>query len=292
MAGTDSSSVPDSRLWRFLRFPVTRIVIATAAITLVIGVIQFLGLRAHIKPNSGLGAVIGVLIIVAVLATYIGYVRLIERREVTELSTRKAGVELGAGVIVGVVLFALTMLVLWLAGCVRVAAGDGWRALAFPLLIALIAGVCEEVLARGVVFRIVEESLGTWIALAVSAALFGALHVFNPGATLVSSIAIALEAGVLLAAVFVYTRRLWMAIGLHAGWNFTEGGIFGADVSGIKLPGVLSSEFHGADLLTGGAFGPEASIVAVLVCLAVAAVLLVSAKRNGRIRDPYWRRRA
>src|SRR5262245_3421113 len=102
-----SSPAPDTRLWRFLRFPLTRIVIATVAIVLIIGVIQFLGLKANIKPNTAPGAVIGVLIIAAVFATYIAYVRLIERRAVTELSTRKAGVELGAGAIVGAVLFGL-----------------------------------------------------------------------------------------------------------------------------------------------------------------------------------------
>ncbi len=96
---------------------------------------------------------------------------------------------------------------------------------------------------RGVLFRIVEESLGSWIALALSAALFGALHAFNPGATLTSSIAIALEAGVLLAAVFMVTRRLWMVIGLHTAWNFTEGGVFGASVSGGDAHGMLASQF-------------------------------------------------
>ena len=291
MAGTDSiAPTPDSRLWRFLRFPLTRIVIATVAISVVIGVLQFIGLAAHIKPHSALGVTIGTLIIVGVFATYIAFVRLIERREVTELSARKAGVEFAVGAILGVVLFGLTMLVLWIAGCVEVTAGDGWRAVGFSLLGALIAAVSEEVLVRGVLFRIVEESLGTWIALALSAVVFGALHVFNPSATLVSTIAIALEAGVLLAAVFIYTRRLWMAIGLHAAWNFTEGGIFGAGVSGTQSEGVLASQFHGSDVLTGGAFGPEASIVAVLVCLTAAVILLVSAQRNGRTSGPRRRR--
>jgi len=281
-------SVPDTRLWRFLRFPLTRIVIATVAISVVIGVLQFIGLAAHIPPHSPVGIAIGVLVIVAVVATYVAFVRLIEGREVTELSTRKAGVEFGVGALVGATLFGLTMLVLWLARCVDIAAGAGWGAVALALLGALIAAVCEEVLVRGVLFRIVEESLGTWIALALSAALFGALHAFNPNATLISCIAIALEAGLLLGAVFVFTRRLWMAIGLHAAWNFTEGGIFGAGVSGTESKGILASAFHGPDALTGGAFGPEASIVAVLVCMTAAAILLVSAHRNGRIRDPRW----
>jgi membrane protease YdiL (CAAX protease family) len=145
---------------------------------------------------------------------------------------------------------------------------------------------------RGVLFRIVEGSFGSWIALAFSAVLFGALHAFNPGATLTSSIAIALEAGVLLAAVFMVTRRLWMVMGLHTGWNFTEGGIFGASVSGGNAHGMLASRFHGPDALTGGAFGPEASIVAVLICLGAGAAFLWLAWRRGRFVRPFWKRSA
>ncbi|HZF25579.1 MAG TPA: type II CAAX endopeptidase family protein [Steroidobacteraceae bacterium] len=246
-------------------------------------------LAAHIEPHSAAGVAIGLLIIVAVLATYIAYVRLLERREVKELSKRGASLELLLGAVAGSALFGLTMLVLWLTGNVDIVAGAGWRAAGYPLLGALIAAVSEEVIVRGILFRIVEESLGTWIALVISAAFFGALHAFNPGATLVSSIAIMLEAGLLLAAVFVYTRWLWMAIGLHAAWNFTEGGLFGAGVSGTKAQGVLASQFHGPDLLTGGAFGPEASVVAVLVCVTAGAIFLALARRKGRIIQPRWR---
>jgi hypothetical protein len=290
-ASMDSKrSAPDSKFWRFLRHPLTRIVIATVAIATVIGGLQFAALAAHIDPYSTLGAGIAVLIIVATLATYIAYVRFIERRPVIELATHKAGAEFAVGALIGAAMFGFTMLVLWFARCVEVTAGGGWRAAAFPLLGALIAGVTEEVLVRGVLFRIVEESLGTWIALALSAVIFGALHAFNPSATLVSSIAIALEAGVLLAAVFVFARRLWMVIGLHAAWNFTEGGIFGAGVSGTQQVGVLASQFQGPEVLTGGAFGPEASIVAVLVGVTVALIFLVGARRAGRIVQPWWRR--
>jgi hypothetical protein len=178
----------------------------------------------------------------------------------------------------------------WLLGEVDFAVAGGWTAFGYPLLDAVIAAVTEEVLMRGVLFRIVEERLGSWIALVFSAVLFGALHAFNPGATITSSIAIAFEAGVLLAAVFIYTRRLWMVIGLHAAWNFTEGGIFGASVSGTDAHGVLVSQFHGPDVLTGGAFGPEASIVAVVICFAAGVFFLRRAR--SRFVAPFWKRAA
>jgi CAAX protease family protein len=113
----------------------------------------------------------------------------------------------------------------------------------------------------------------------VSAILFGLLHAANPGATPFSSLAVALEAGVLLAVAFAATRRLWFPIGIHAGWNYAEGTIFGTAVSGgtVKatlLHGVLS----GSPLFTGGAFGVEASIVAIPVCLAAASLFAINIK--------------
>jgi membrane protease YdiL (CAAX protease family) len=280
------------KLWAFLQFPLTRIVLAAIALIIAMGVIQACAKLAGITPHSIVGVLIAFLIMIATLATYAGFVRVIERREVAELSFAGAAPEFGSGFALGVLLFALTMLVLFSLGLVDISAAGGWQALGYPLLDALIAAVTEEVLMRGVLFRIVEENLGSWIALALSAAAFGALHAFNPGATLTSSIAIALEAGVLLAAVFMVTRRLWMVIGLHTAWNFTEGGIFGASVSGGDAHGMLASHFHGPDVLTGGAFGPEASIVAVLICLAAGVTFLWIAGRRGHFVRPFWARGA
>ena len=285
-------SVP--RRWlRFAQLPFVRIVIAIAAIVVVLDLVHLLRGLAQIRPRSVADGWMGALTIAAVIVVYRLYVRVVEQRPVTELATGGAGAarEFAAGWLAGCALFCATMLVLWLAGVATFAVGSGWSTLGYPLMLALVAAVIEEVLFRGIVFRIIEESLGTWIALAVSAAIFGALHAFNPGASVTSSIAIALEAGVLLAAVYVYTRRLWMVIGLHAAWNFTEGGVFGANVSGgSAAPGLLASHLYGPDIMTGGRFGPEASVVAVLVCLAAALVFIGLAMRRGRIVEPFWRR--
>ena len=240
------------KFWKFLQFPVTRIFLAVFTLIFVVQGIQISAKASHIKPHSLPGVLIGLLIIAAVITVYSVYVRLIERRTVSELGISKAAPEFGSGFIAGVLMFTLTMLILWLLGIITINMGGGLTALGYPLLDALIAGVVEETLIRGVLFRIIEESLGSWIALGISAAIFGALHAFNPGATLISSLAIALEAGILLAAVFMYTRRLWMVIGLHAAWNFTEGGIFGASVSGNAAQGMFASRIQGPGFLTGG----------------------------------------
>ena len=208
-----------------------------------------------------------------------------------ELGRAGAVRDLARGLALGVALFATTMALLTLIGVCHVGAGDGWRALWAPRGRDG-AGFAEELLIRGVVFRLVEESLGSWLAVVLSATLFGLLHGLNPGATVVSTLAIALEAGVLLAAAYVYSRRLWLPIGLHIGWNFTESGLFGATVSGYGSRGLLRNDLHGPAILTGGAFGPEASIVAVALCFAVGVVLLARAWRRRHIVPPWWRRRA
>ena len=167
---------------------------------------------------------------------------------------------------------------------------EGIRAGAPWLFLSVASGFAEEILVRGVIFRITEEGLGTWIALAISSLLFGMAHVANPGATVLSGLAIALEAGVLLAAGFVLTRRLWLPIGLHAGWNFVQGGVFGVAVSGFQFGGILKSGLHGPEILSGGAFGAEASIFAVGFCLLAGIALLAAARRLGRFVPPFWSR--
>jgi membrane protease YdiL (CAAX protease family) len=153
----------------------------------------------------------------------------------------------------------------------------------------MLSGVTEEVIVRGVVYRILEEWFGTWAALAVSSLLFGALHLGNPGATWWSSLAIALEAGTLLGAAYLKTRRLWLPIGVHAAWNYTQAAC-GVAVSGNAVSGFLLSHPKGADWLSGGPFGAEASVLAVLVCGTGAAVLIVRSVREGRVLAPAWRR--
>jgi membrane protease YdiL (CAAX protease family) len=272
-------------LWRFLQFPLTRLVIGLVAVIGATTLVQLAADALQLRPEVG-----ALLATAAMVITYVVFVRLVERRPVAELARARAGGFL-PGVILGAVLFGSTMLVLAVLGVAHVGRGDGWRAAAVALVMAIVAGVGEEIVVRGVVFRIVEDRLGSWIAVALSAALFGLLHAFNPGATTISTLSIAFEAGVLLAAAYIFSRGLWLPIGLHIGWNFTERGIFGAAVSGNTGQGLLHSDFTGATLLGGGAFGPEASLVAVVVCCGAGLVLLALARQRGHIVAPRWRRR-
>jgi membrane protease YdiL (CAAX protease family) len=221
---------------------------------------------------------------------YRAYVKLIERRRGVEFGAQGAVRELGSGLVIGTALFSATVGVLAALGFYTV---QGWRdpAVMIPVLAMSVgAAVIEELLFRGVIFRIIEASLGTWIALAISAALFGLVHLGNPNATWLAAAAISLEAGVMLAAAYVLTRRLWLPIGIHAAWNFTQGGIFSVAVSGSQTDGLLVATLSGPSWLSGGEFGGEASVVTMLLCTALGAWLLVLARRRGNFVAPFWKR--
>ncbi len=231
--------------------------------------------------------------IVCTLGSYEVLVKAIERRPMHELSLRDLPTLGSIGVLLGAALFSTVVLVLWLAGSYHVTGSNpdaDW--LPAVLSVGISAGVGEEIITRGVLFRIVEEGLGTWWALAISALFFGAAHIFNPGATLWSSLAIAIEAGVLLALLYHVTRSLWACIGLHAAWNIMQGTVFGIPVSGTGARGWLVSERTGPDWLSGGVFGAEASVVALILCSCCSALLLIIALRRGTIVPPAWRRHA
>jgi uncharacterized protein len=225
---------------------------------------------------------IGASVVLAALLVglYVVVVRWTEQRVAHELAPG-AGYA-AVGTVFGLALFSTVFGLLYLIGVVR------WQGVAAhfdvgPVLAAsIIAAVGEELAFRGVLFRVVAERFGTAAALLVSAAVFGLLHGLNPGATIVSTTAIAIEAGLLLGAAYALTRNLWFPIGLHLGWNFTEGGIFGTSVSGTTDGhGIFSVSLAGPRLLTGGTFGPEASLVAIAVGLAAAIVLIVMSVRRG-----------
>ena len=273
----------NSRAMQVLRYPATRLVIAT----LWVGGCLFALLALHIKPALRFELTGAIVVAVA----YLVYVRVVERRSAFELALGPAPREFGAGFLLGAALFTVTVGIIWALGDYAITGVNQWTVMLSPLAFALGAGVLEEILFRGVIFRITEEWIGSWGALAFSSLLFGAAHLANPHATLSSALAIALEAGLLLGAAFMLTRRLWLPIGMHAAWNFTQSGIFGAPVSGSPAHGVFISRLSGPAWATGGGFGPEASLPAVLVSL-FSVWLLVQAVRSGRVVQPIWRRTA
>jgi uncharacterized protein len=242
-------------------------------------------IRKHMPALAGRG-----LEALLVLATYVAASKWIEHRPVSDLDPTRMLPEVLSGFGAGFALFAIVMAVLWAANVYHPAGRGAATGVAAGLVAAAAAGVTEEVLFRGVLFRVSAKVLGTWGALLFTAALFGVGHAFNHGATASSSLAIALEAGVLLAAAYAATQRLWVPIGLHIGWNFTESAIFSMSVSGGRVgDGLIRGSLSGPRILTGGEFGPEASIVAVVICLAAALYFIRRIVVLRRVDPPPWR---
>jgi membrane protease YdiL (CAAX protease family) len=228
--------------------------------------------------------------IVTVIAAFVLCTRVMEARAVSELAPNKALTETLAGFALGTLAFAGVIGVLAALGLYRITGRDDWSILAVPLAGAFVTGVFEEILCRGIWFRVVQDSLGSYWALAISAAFFGCAHLLNPHATWFAAIAIMIEAGIFLSAAYMLTRRLWLPIGIHAGWNFTQGGVFGVAVSGTHSEGMLHATLTGPVWLSGGEFGAESSVVAVVICGTMGIALFAYARRLHHVVAPHWRR--
>jgi membrane protease YdiL (CAAX protease family) len=253
--------------------------LAVAAIALVGG-----QLTQAVKGTSLAVFVLGTATAVLTPLVYRWVVRRTERRDVTELAWPGAGRAIGRGTLIGVAMFAAVIVNIAFLGDFRIV-GMGSVLGAVGLLgFMAAAAVTEELLFRGILFRIIEERIGTWSALALTGVLFGLSHLFNADATLWGAIAIAVEAGGMLAACYAATRNLWVPIGLHFGWNFAQGGIFGAEVSGSGASdGLLHSVTSGPSLISGGEFGPEASLYSVAAGVIAMIVFMWLAHRRGHV---------
>ena len=218
------------------------------------------------------------------LGAYALLVRLGEARTPREIAVGPAVTQTLIGLALGLVLFGAVMAVLVAFGLYDVTfvgPAPAWRAAG----LAIEAGVVEELLIRGVVLRLLWRAFGPLPAFVLSAALFGAGHLPNSYSSLFAALCIAIEAGIMLSAFYALTGRLWVSIGAHMAWNFAQGYLFGAAVSGGDLgPAMARSTARPGmpEWLTGGAFGPEASLPALIVCAAVGTATLWLAWKAGR----------
>ncbi len=274
---------------RFLAFPLVRIVVVVVLFAIPVSAGLLFARQAHGTWSS-------IALTWFLALSLFAIVALVERftagRSIVQIGfpRKNAARDFALGLLIGALLFCAVIAELALTGHYHIDAVHVTADLAVAALLFLPGAAIEELLFRGVLFRLLEEWSGTWIALAVSATLFGLAHLANRGATAESALAIALEAGVLLGLAYIAARNLWLPIGLHFAWNFCEGPIFGTTVSGhAVLTSAVTAHLDGPAWLTGGTFGPEAGIVAILTCLvasiAFLAVILVRARATRALRS-------
>ena len=270
------------------RRPIAWMLISSAAILLsgaasstLFELLSADGLNAPLWVSDGVSAL-------TALRCYALMVRFGEHRVPTELMLKDSFKHFGFGSLCGVLVFSSVMLMLYAVGSYSthwIGWSQPWQAFGE----ALRSSVTEELVARGVILRLLRRLFGTRAAFLISSSLFGAFHLINPNCTCFSAVCVGLEAGTMLGALYLFTRSLWAPIGMHFAWNFTQSYIFGLPVSGNQAGSSVArsvSSSKDMQIWTGGPFGPEASIAALILCLSFSAVLftLVSGADNKRIR--------
>lgn len=267
---------------RVLYFPLTRI-----AVGVVVCGLALLGtnsvLRLVLKPEGDIVRIVRWLLSTLVLlATYHFLFRHYERRDITELSRTGMLRESLVGLFAGALCISLIIVVLYVLGYYEVLSTNSAFALLLPLLLFTSLSVFEELVFRGIIYRITEESLGTNLALIISALLFGLAHLPNEHANAISVISAA-SGGILAGLLFIMTKRLWLPIFFHAGWNWAQVSL-GVAVSGIEdLPGFLQGRLEGPELITGGAFGPENSVLTVVLVWILSGVAYYLTLKRGNV---------
>ena len=235
---------------------------------------------AQPAPYRLLAAVTGS---IALVAAYGLAVRLGERRRVPELDLQEAPVDMVLGATLGVALMIVIVGTLWVFGWVAIHAVP-ISGVALAARDSIRSGVLEELVLRLVIFRLLWRAVGVWPAIAGAALLFGVLHLANPDSSLFAAACLIAGEGIGIG-LYLITGRVWAPIGMHAAWNFTQGWIFGAVVSGTSEisggPLSLRPAANVSQMLSGGGFGPEASWAALIISLAASAVLLAVAWRRG-----------
>lgn len=229
----------------------------------------------------------------AAIAVYWAVMHFVARRATPEIARAKAGRETLLGAAIGLAFIVVSALLIAALG----GYSFSWsrtgvvQAVASAVVAATGAAVTEELMFRGAALQGLEHRWGSVIALVVTALFFGAAHLTVAGADAWSGVAIALEAGFLLGAAFLWRRNMWFVVGLHGAWNAAEQ-LLGVPVSGHDGgKSVLVAKVSGGEWLTGGAFGLEASIVPVVISVLISIPMLAAARRRGGLR-PGRRHRA
>lgn len=281
-------------LWlKIWQFPLVVMIVAIALLAGVVTGVQSLAvplLQAQLSKDAALIVSVMALIALSVIVYKLA-IRRLGRKRHDDLPLAPMLRDSALGIAGGGLLISATVALAALFGFYRIVGEGGTGDLVeIIFLFGIYAGFFEELLIRGVVFRWLEEMTGSWIALALSSLLFGFLHAANDNATFFSSLAIAIEAGTLLGAAYMLTRSLWLAIGLHAGWNIVQA-LWGVPVSGNAVEGLVDARLEGPSLLAGAGFGLEATVFALVVATGAGIWLLVLAARRGRIVRPMWSRK-
>jgi len=286
---------PTSVVGKIIQFPLLRIIIVILFLIPVSILSYFIGpelyqqLREPFYALIRYGRDLGLLILFMI--AYGLYTKFVERREAHELSLNKFYVELGVGIILSLFMVGFMVLLLSILGYYKIVAFNPIKNLTDALVVQMMVGFSEELLFRLVIFKLVEEFAGSWVALVVQGLIFGFAHIANPNATLWTSIGLVLSCTLLFGGAYMLTRRLWLIMGMHWSWNFFQAGVFGMANSGTARPGWITPAIDGPTWITGGSWGVEASYVTIVMQFLIGLYIFRKAVEGGQLVRPVWVRR-
>jgi membrane protease YdiL (CAAX protease family) len=190
-----------------------------------------------------------------------------------------SGIAKGALIGVGCILACVTLIAI--TGSVAFSVGKiSLVFFLYYILYFLVVAAFEEMLFRTYPLFVFVESYPIWLAVVINGLLFGAVHATNPGFTWLGMLNISL-AGILFSLFTIYYKSISWAIGIHLGWNFAQGILFGYKVSGTDTPGLLVAKPTGVYYLSGGTFGVEGSVI----CTLVLTTIIIYVSRNYTIKS-------
>ena len=203
------------------------------------------------------------------------FIRFIDRKPLESIGLRIKGYEkdLKVGLALGAGLIAIGFLILFILGYLSV---DGFS---FPVgtlilyfLLFVVVSFHEEIMMRGYVLNNLMQSMNRYAALSISSVIFMSIHLLNPNVNFLSVVNLFL-AGIVLGIYYIHKPNLWLPIGMHLTWNFFQGPIFGFEVSGIETKSIINQSVRGNEIITGGAFGFEGSILATILIITIIVYL-------------------
>lgn len=290
-----TKSRPKTLGGRIIQFPLTRIVLSLlfiAPISVINNLLAINIIETLPQPYSTiLQNITSVIYFFLFLYAYRLYTKYIEKREAYEISRDNSLKEIGFGFLISSLMVAVIVILLTILSFYRIDDFNDESIIINAFILFGMGAFVQELLVRGILFRIVEEILGSWITIIVVTSTFGLIHIFNENATPFTIVSLIIS-DILYCAAFIYTKRIWMVWGLHFGWNFFQDGIFGMPNSGISnLPSWINSSVNGPEWITGGSWGIEASLFSILLSIILGIVILKKAWDKELFVSPYWKRK-
>lgn len=270
---------------KVLHFPITKIIIGIVVPFSLFIAIQNFVLKPFfyniIQDKSIAVPIIHFISFLVLLAAYYFLFRFYDKREITELSLKYLHKELFGGFLFGFFAISVVIFILYVLGYYQ---AFGISTTHYPIkffTFLIVAAIVEDLFHRGLIVRVCENWLGTNATLVI-AMLVELQHITNPNNNLFSFLLYVIW-GFTMAMMFIYTKRIWLPFFFHLGWNFAQP-FYGSNLSGINDMGsIIQSTFSGPELVTGGVFGIETSIITLSFLLIIGVVLYYLAKKEGKI---------